>query len=911
MRSDSVFARLALVVFLLIPLAAGLLRADQPASAPASAPCMPATATIEAVPATQPTSAPATSQPAPLSAADAETLRQTAVDDALAGRFDQAAETLRRLRAAQPAGSDDDETLDLLQQYFARTRQADEERQVEYEEAVLRIRRSMLAQDYLPRLKEDRIAKPLREAVLKVGSNYAEAAGADALEMAADEEAQQLKVDTAKSLAAAVEALDEAQAILPEENGEYVASFHRAAAAVCSQLRKYRDAWGEVQVDTLKGRLDAADRLRTLEDDLTRAVGDLEVLVTSKPWRVGLIQAQVARDLYEGDQALSELDWYRRIKELGENQGRTAAEEGRWFDALGAYAGLSELEPDNEAYKERVKTIRRHVRVLGLYAGLSFDQQDDGEMPVEDESAEPTPDGDGLSSEDTDEPAAEQEDDDLGWEDVVAGVDANMVRNAISQMEQYYVTAVDYRKVGLGALDSVEVLARTEQIAEVFPGLADEQARNRFLAAVGEIRQFIEKKDRLDHIDLQTAFNSILAASDRSVKIPLEVLAVEFTEGMLDELDRFSSMIWPYDVSDFQKETMGKFFGVGIQITKEPGEPLKVVSPLPGSPAHRQGIKTDDLILAVDGRRTEDLSTDKLVRMITGERGTTVVLTIKRAGMLQPKDYTIVREEIRIRTVKGWRQFDDGEWDYMIDPVHGIGYIRITQFTDQTFIDVDAALADLRDAGLRSLVLDMRWNPGGLMRPATKVVDEFLADGRVVSTKGRPTPPTEITAEAGGKYLDGDLIVLVNEYSASAAEIVSGALKDWRRGIIVGERTFGKGSVQNVIPIPYKDAFLKLTTAYYYLPFGRLLHRRNGDEVWGVDPDVKVTLTPRQTKRWLDIRRKTDLIQDIDPDELTAELAEQFDADIQLRTAVMMLRLLQLQEVSPAAEPSAAQFVAG
>jgi carboxyl-terminal processing protease len=200
-----------------------------------------------------------------------------------------------------------------------------------------------------------------------------------------------------------------------------------------------------------------------------------------------------------------------------------------------------------------------------------------------------------------------------------------------------------------------------------------------------------------------------------------------------------------------------------------------------------------------------------------------------------------------------------------------------------------------KDGG-RSLILDLRFNPGGLLRSAGSVSDEFISSGRIVSTRGIQQPKaTEINATPGGNYTNGDLVVLINEHSASAAEIVSGALKDWRRAVIVGERSYGKGSVQNVIPIPRHKAYLKLTTAYYYLPSGRCLHRRNGDKVWGVDPDVRVLITPRQMRRWLDIRRKTDLLQDGQSGQLDSDLADQYKADVQLNTAVTILKLMRLQ----------------
>jgi carboxyl-terminal processing protease len=285
--------------------------------------------------------------------------------------------------------------------------------------------------------------------------------------------------------------------------------------------------------------------------------------------------------------------------------------------------------------------------------------------------------------------------------------------------------------------------------------------------------------------------------------------------------------------------------------------------------------------------------------MIMGNEGTKVVLTIKRGGLV--KDYNIARAQIYIRTVKGWEQQPKtGEWDYGIDTT-GVGYIRISQFTEQTDEHLAEALKSLQAAGVKSFVLDLRFNPGGLLRSAAKVSNEFLMSGRIVSTRGRRTRPAELDAGPGGKFLDGDMVVLVNQYSASAAEIVSGALKDWQRAKIVGQRSYGKGSVQNVISIRRNSALLKLTTAYYYLPKGRLLHKKPGAKDWGVDPDVEVFLTNRQTRRWLDIRRRTDIVQEIDAKELKDDLSKQYESDIQLNTAVLMLKLMKLKNQSSAA----------
>ena len=399
-------------------------------------------------------------------------------------------------------------------------------------------------------------------------------------------------------------------------------------------------------------------------------------------------------------------------------------------------------------------------------------------------------------------------------------------------------------------------------------------------------------------LDSRLALKMVLDGSDQTVKLPVSVLAMEFTEDFLAEMDDFSQPIWPDDVAQFDKMTTGHFVGVGIQVQKETGEPLHVVMPIAGTPGFRAGLQAGDKIMAVDGVPTIDLPIDKIIDMIVGERGTTVVLRVLRRGTSQPVDMPIVRDTIKIASVKGWRLKPDGKWDYMLDTRYRIGYIRLARFSEETAADMVEALKELRRQGATSAILDLRLNPGGLLNAAVRTTNEFVDEGKIVSTRGRNERGIEFKANWRGQYVDGPLIVLIDEYSASAAEIVSGALKDIGRAVIVGQRSYGKGSVQKVLHISPRpmEARLKLTTAYYYVgPSEHLVHRTNGAAVWGVEPDIEVVLTPQQTKRWLDLRRRTDLLHDVDPEQLDEDLAEQYEADLQLLTAVTLLQLGELK----------------
>ena len=861
-------------------------------------------------------SLPAVAQPAPATTRPAEAVTEIVPQKQLAESLDQAlrgqfASALEQVRSAKPL--DDapqfETVAQLLADYLRQSGKAAQERKAEYARAVSRIRRSMLAMDYLPQLAEAGIEKQLRDGVFEAAAAYGRASVSDTLALATADEAAKLKAGAGEALDEAVEKLTAVRDLLGEDTGEYAETFRSIVKDLDESLGKFKTAWAAVQTDSSQGRLTGAETLRELEEIILNSLADLETMIVEKPWRVGLAQTQMlVRNLATDREKVTTENWYQAIKKLVEAKGVEAMDKDKWYDALRAYSGLSGLEPDNETYQATLKITRKHVRAIALYGEEDEDEKTNAKDPepidVEDSNKADEP-GKADSK-----PASEPDSADIlttgprledrtTWREMVAGADPESVRAAITQLHQYYVSTVDYRKVGLGALESIQVLAEAPEAAKTFTGLADADLRDRFVSKIGDMRTHLKMRSRVDHVDILMVLNRVVRASEQTVKIPTEVLSVEFAEGMLDELDKHSAMVWPYDIAEFDKAVMGKFTGVGIQLSpKQPGEPLKVSMPLPGTPAHKQGIKAGDLIVAVDGHPTEKVGMDKLIRMIMGEKGTRVVLSIKRPGLIKPKDIAIIRAEIRIRTVKGWRRIlPDGEWDYLVDPDNGIAYIRVTQFSEQTMPEMTEVLAKLREDGVRSLIVDLRFNPGGILQAATAMADEFIDDGLLVYTRGRVTPRRESRAKPKGLFLDGDLVVLVNQYSASASEIVSGALKDWRRAIIIGERTYGKGSVQNVIRLSmFRQPKLKLTTDYYYLPTGRLLHRKNGSKTWGVDPDVEVRQTPKQLKRWLDIRRKTDLIQDVEPGQLTSDLAKQLDADMPLNTGVLMLRLMQLQK---------------
>ena len=311
-------------------------------------------------------------------------------------------------------------------------------------------------------------------------------------------------------------------------------------------------------------------------------------------------------------------------------------------------------------------------------------------------------------------------------------------------------------------------------------------------------------------------------------------------QGVLGKLDPYSNYISPDEIGRFKSTVESQFGGIGIQIGVEDGQ-LKVISPLVGTPAYRAGLEAGDMILEIDGKSTEGISIDQAVKQLKGEAGTKVTLTVQQPGAAKRETVTITREWVHIETVMGDRRKGDDAWDFMLDHDKHIGYIRISAFSRDTAQDLKKALVELQKEGMKGLIVDLRFNPGGLLTSAIEVSDLFVSDGRIVSTKGRNTAERTWDAEKEGTFEGFPMVVLVNHYSASASEIVSACLQDHKRAVVIGERTWGKGSVQNVIELEGGKSALKLTTASYIRPSGKNIHRfpdsKEGDE-WGVMPDA-------------------------------------------------------------------------
>lgn len=506
------------------------------------------------------------------------------------------------------------------------------------------------------------------------------------------------------------------------------------------------------------------------------------------------------------------------------------------------------------------------------------------------------------------------------WKERIAGITPRLVLLGLRQAASEHVTNAGWKPLLKGGLASVESLLTTPQLVENFPGLAD-PAKVQALRAVVEGRQkeiATVTGRKLGASDYQSTIAEVLSVNEQTVGIPNEVILREFGEGATTQLskeyeDDYSQIIWPDELRRFRQSIEGNFVGVGILLRHNDKRELLIVNPLEGSPASRAGIRPGDRILAVDDQSTEGWATNRAVSNITGPVGKVVKLTIGRDGVDEPIDFPLKRASIKMRSVNGWwkKELDargKPSWDWWVDPAVGIGYVRLSSFNEDSLDDfMDAIRQMKRERTLNGLVLDLRGNPGGLLKSAVSFVNLFVPQGEVVSVQDREGNRTgSFSAErARAALADLPLVVLVNNGSASASEIVSGSLQTHGAAVILGERSFGKGSVQTVQPIEdgVNEGAVKVTTQYYVLPSldvegqtkGRLVHRRATSDDWGVNPDLVVKVTPPQAEKSAETRIAADLIDEGDRDMMTVDLRPQVQdllatgIDPQLEMAVMIL----------------------
>ncbi|MFN7020218.1 MAG: S41 family peptidase, partial [Phycisphaerales bacterium] len=599
-----------------------------------------------------------------------------------------------------------------------------------------------------------------------------------------------------------------------------------------------------------------------------------------------------------------------RIMELirrADTAARDAEARGDWFTANELFFRLNVLLEEEETYKPDVKRLGLRLSMIRLYAPERFWKLRNDERIAAGKSELPPYNGLGES-----------------FKEKLAGIDKGSVFRAIASASRQHIEKVEMRRMIMGGLESVRTMVTTTDLETPFPSLKNAAAKdamlaflNHWSARLNDPEVLITNQSLLDCID------DLLATNRSTVAFPDTAVLHEFGNGAMGRLDDFSAIVWPDELARFNRMTEGKFRGVGVQIQMDDEtQMIKVVTPLEGTPAQIAGVRSGDLIKKIDGKSAVGISLNQAVDLITGPEGTSVQLTIERTTdqkdesgkeITEDIEFDLVRALIRTATVKGWRRegAKEDQWDWLIDPVNRIGYVRLTQFTDESTKELHAAIEQMQaqarrtggDSGtLAGMILDLRYNPGGLLTEAVSVANTFIDRGTIVSTEGTLTGETK-SAEPGKSKLGGTpLVVLINEGSASASEIVSGAIRHYAdkgevKALLIGQRSFGKGSVQNVWNLS-RDSKMKLTTQYYKLPDGRIIHRKPGASMWGVDPHLKIAMLPEQESDALRLRQDADVLPiDKDGNVLQSSTPRPDPArliadglDLQLQTALVVLQ---------------------
>jgi carboxyl-terminal processing protease len=597
-----------------------------------------------------------------------------------------------------------------------------------------------------------------------------------------------------------------------------------------------------------------------------------------------------------------------RIKKLiaaSDAAARQAELAGDWLAASDLFFRLHTLLDEAGTYKKDIERLSDRLSMLRLYVPKRFYDLRVAQAQANGDK-DPIPPFNALGED---------------YRTKLNGIDETMVLRAIYTSSDKHVEHDDatLARMVVGGLGAIRTMVTTPDLQQVFPGLSETEARQRMLAFLDDkVAKLSMENASMSGYALRTLSRNLLDVNNQTVKLPDTALLHEFGNGSMAQLDEFSSIIWPDEKARFDRLTQGEFFGVGVQIQfDKDAQAIKVVTPLDGTPAQKAGVHAGDIIKKINGESAIGLSTNQAVDLITGPRGTKVNLTMERNG--EEKDFDLVRDKIPLISVKGWKRTGprESDWDWYIDPQDKIGYVRLLQFQDDTTDMLKDAIAAMQQAGgINGLILDLRFNPGGLLTQAHSVANAFVEKGTIVST----TAGDRLRASADRQLIqDVPIAVLINEGSASASEIVSGAIRYYAdqkqiHAILIGTRTFGKGSVQNVLRLTDDDsAALKLTTQYYKIPTadgqGYILHRRPGASTWGVDAHVEVEMLPDQIAEALKLRQDADVLvidetnqvvkgaePPPDPQKLLSD-----GIDLQLQTALVLLQSQVVGKKSPQA----------
>ncbi|MCH9022181.1 MAG: S41 family peptidase [Planctomycetes bacterium] len=583
--------------------------------------------------------------------------------------------------------------------------------------------------------------------------------------------------------------------------------------------------WNQSLLDASQGHNFESSQKAAFEKEIPTKI--------KRHWLAALMHLGVSNDLADRTGLALSGDPQILEKIISKNMdiARQLEDQGKWLEAYSRYSYLATLDKTNSELDKHADELLRRATLVAMY--------------VQD------PNQDAVT-----------------WQERRRGINFQMIRKGLKVLKKDYVINPNFKEMIDKALQYCLLIAKTQKLSDTFDQLNDPQKINHFRDEITALLDVLDTKqpEQLNDSHVLSTLRQVLTINKQSLAIPEDVLMAEYAEGAFASLDGYTYIIWPGDVENFQKDMTNEFTGVGIVISNATG-PLKVESLLQGYPAMRAGLDAGDIIAAIDGKKTTNITMEMAVRRITGPAGTDVVLSILREGSDEPKDYSIVRERIVVRTVEGLYRNHSGQWEYFLDRDRDIAYIRLTGFAAETTRRFKSLMRRLEQENMRGLILDLRGNSGGYLSAAIRMVNFFISSGRIVSTRSPRAPKREIINRAsviGTLSEQLPLVVLVNSSSASASEILAGALQDHDRALITGTQTFGKGSVQDLLVWNDSPSEMKITVAYYYLPNGRRVHRDTKDktnEDYGVIPDVVVELTNTQIINRYNVRRDASVLR--------------------------------------------------
>ena len=470
-------------------------------------------------------------------------------------------------------------------------------------------------------------------------------------------------------------------------------------------------------------------------------------------------------------------------------RGKELEKGGQWADALSLYQQAIKTFPNNTKLVEKRTIARIHYDLQRRYSDKSFRRT--------------------LASSSTTE-------------------SLNVYSEVLLKIQSYYVDQPEWARLASFGLHSLEVALRSPEFRNInIPNKSEQDIRS----AITKVRQEMNGKTIGSRHDAYMVASTVAERMQKFIGLPSQSTVYEFTNGAIAALDPYSAFMSDSQYGEAMSQIEGNFVGLGVELRTHEDH-LEIVSVIPGGPAHVGNVAADDKIVAVDGRSVVDTGSEKAADMLRGIENSYVSITVERDGM-KTQAVRLQRRRVDIPSIEESRIVDDES---------KIGYIRLTNFQKKTLRDFDAALWKLHSQGMQSLIVDVRGNPGGLLSASVDVANRFVSNGVIVSTKGR-NPIEDYTHKADyNNTWRVPLVVLIDENSASASEIFAAAIRDHKRGTIVGNQSFGKGSVQGIFPLNVAGGGVRLTTAKFYSPHGKAI-----SEI-GVKPDVDVQYAAKTDK---------------------------------------------------------------